>query len=164
MPRKSRMIGRRFNRLVVSKLDHIKGSQYYFLCLCDCGGSKIVGHSSLLNKYVQSCGCLRPGCTGLAAQKYGQEYNTWQAMKCRCNRVKDKRYQSYGGRGIKVCSEWSENYAAFSAWARKNGYKPGLTIDRINPDGDYEPDNCQWITRAENTAKRWRDNGGRANV
>lgn len=155
MAKRIPMTGRKYNRLLVGELDHIKGSQYYYRCLCECGNSVVVGHSNLLNGYVQSCGCLRPGCSSYAAKRYGRIRNNWIAMKNRCNYSHDKRYASYGGRGIKVCNDW-EDFENFKAWAFENGYTPGLTIDRIDNNGNYEPANCQWITRAENTAKRWR--------
>ena len=70
-------------------------------------------------------------------------------MKERCNNKNNKSYKNYGGRGIKVCKEWSENFMSFYNWSINNGYKEGLTIDRINNDGNYEPSNCRWITRKE---------------
>lgn len=155
MGRKRTMPGRKFNRLLVEELDYIKNGHYYYRCVCECGNSIVVDHSNLLNGFVQSCGCLRPGHGSVGAQKHGLIYNSWEAMRSRCNYPHDKRYASYGGRGIKVCSEWGL-FKNFEAWAYANGYQPGLTIDRIDNNGDYEPSNCQWLTRAENTAKRWR--------
>lgn len=76
-----------------------------------------------------------------------KHYRVWCAMKERCNNPHNKRYPRYGGRGIKVCKEWSESYAEFRRWSEENGYQEGLTIDRINTDGNYEPTNCRWVSR-----------------
>lgn len=80
-------------------------------------------------------------------------YNVWCAMKRRCYNTNVKDYKNYGGRGIKVCDEWL-NYVPFYNWAVSNGYKEGLTIDRIDNDKDYEPNNCRWISKVENTIKK----------
>lgn len=76
-------------------------------------------------------------------------YKKWEDMKSRCNNPNNKRYKDYGGRGIKICNEWLSDFMNFYNWAINNGYKEGLSIERINNDGNYEPSNCKWITRAE---------------
>jgi len=76
-------------------------------------------------------------------------YRAWTNMRNRCNWEKDREYQHYGGRGIKVCDEWQNSFEPFMEWALSHGYNDTLTIDRINVDGNYEPDNCRWITRKE---------------
>ena len=75
-------------------------------------------------------------------------------MKKRCYNKKDKRYSSYGGRGITICDEWLNDFNSFYDWSMEHGYREDLTIDRIDNDGNYEPLNCQWITRSENSTKR----------
>lgn len=80
-------------------------------------------------------------------------YRTWQQMKTRCYDSKSQGYKYCGGRGIKVCPEWKNNYIAFRDFALSHGYKDNLTIDRKDNNGNYEPSNCQFITRAENVAK-----------
>ena len=81
-------------------------------------------------------------------------YRRYYHMKDRCGNPNDKRYHRYGGRGIKVCDEWLQDYNKFESWALENGYKPGLAIDRIDNDGDYSPENCRFITPAENNQNR----------
>lgn len=76
-------------------------------------------------------------------------YRVWCSMKERCYNSNNKRYKNYGLRKIKVCDEWKENYINFKTWALNNGYKEGLTIDRINVNGNYEPSNCRWATTKE---------------
>lgn len=80
-------------------------------------------------------------------------YGVWNGMKQRCNNPNSKAYPSYGGRGIRVCSIWQRDFMAFYRWAIEAGYQEGLTIDRIDNDGDYTPENCQWLTLAENVSK-----------
>lgn len=83
------------------------------------------------------------------SKSYTREYNIWRLMKRRCSNPNDPHYYLYGGRGIKVCEEWQKS-DNFLQWAYANGYADNLEIDRIDPDGDYEPNNCRWITKAQN--------------
>ena len=80
-------------------------------------------------------------------------YNSWMAMRQRCYNKNTKSYQDYGAKGVKVCSEWKDSFKEFKKWAEKNGYKEGLTIDRINSNGNYTPDNCRWLTRKDNISR-----------
>ena len=92
-------------------------------------------------------------CKGKFAPKHGAKhtklYNVWCAMKERCNNSHNKSFARYGGRGIMICEEWANSFEVFSKWANDNGYKEGLTIDRKDVNGNYEPNNCRWITTAE---------------
>lgn len=81
-------------------------------------------------------------------------YSIWQNMKLRCLNGKDKLYKHYGGRGIKICQEWLVSYTNFRCWAMENGYQDDLTIDRIDVNGNYEPDNCRWVTQQVQCANR----------
>ena len=85
-------------------------------------------------------------------------YKRWHGMRARCNTSSNENYPRYGGRGIKVCKDWA-SYMMFRHWALSNGFSPNLTIDRINPDGDYKPDNCQWISLSENLSKKRQTRG-----
>ena len=81
-------------------------------------------------------------------------YVIWCGMKNRCLNQKHPRYKNYGGKGVRLWDEWKNDFMAFRGWALKNGYEEGLSIDRIDNDGDYEPSNCQWLTREDNCRKQ----------
>ena len=157
------LIGNRYGRLVViERADNGKHGNAQWVCLCDCGRSTTVPARDLKRGHTTSCGCafneiVKAGIT----RKHGKEpkrlYNIWIGMKERCYNKKADSYQWYGARGITVCEEWRCDYEAFRDWAFSHGYKENLTIDRIDVDKGYEPQNCQWLTSSENTAKRNRD-------
>ena len=119
----------------------------------DCGNITIVRHGDLRNGSTVSCGCYNyekesaAKTHGYSRTKLG---NVFEGMKQRCNNPKNKNYEKYGGRGIKICTEWLNDPKKFFDWAIKNGYKEGLSIDRIDVNGNYEPDNCRW---ADNEAQ-----------
>jgi hypothetical protein len=162
---KDEIIGKRFNKLIVVK--RMKDKRYstgtikkQYLCLCDCGNYKIVSSKCLYNKATGSCGCLtkKPKnyhkTHGLSKTKL---YHIWGSMKRRCEKPKDKAYYNYGFRGIKVCDEWHD-FNNFYEWCIQNGYSEGLSLDRINNNGNYEPNNCRWVDR------KVQNNNTRANV
>lgn len=93
----------------------------------------------------------------MKGSEYFSLYSTWNRMKYRCYNPNYDRYKYYGGKGVRVCDEWLNDYAAFKEWAIANGYRKGLTIDRKDPDGDYEPNNCQWLTLEDNIKKMHSD-------
>lgn len=143
------LTGQRFGKLVVIREDGKLGQYTAWLCRCDCGNEKRVRTNTLRAGSTKSCGCGIVEATRKRTIKYSirnnKLYHVWYGMIDRCKNPKHKFYHRYGGRGISVCNEW-ENYESFAEWALRNGYSEGLSIDRINNDGNYEPSNCRWTT------------------
>lgn len=151
--------GERFGRLTV--ICEVEPKKYgkrcrvrQFLCKCDCGNKTIVNMNNLRNGITRSCGCLRKelnkGYIGDCLDKPQQSrlHNIWLAMRNRCNSKKGKDYRNYASKGITVCDEWKD-FNTFFKWAINNGYHPSLSIDRIDGNKGYSPDNCRWATSIE---------------
>lgn len=152
MPRLIDLTGQRFGRLVVvERVENSADGRARWLCRCDCGQSKTVLGEHLKKGRTKSCGCAKSESSSKRFKKHGGRnsklYRIWSNMKDRCNNPDCKVYSDYGGRGIKVCKEWIDDFSAFQKWALANGYKEGLTIDHKDNDKGYSPDNCRWTDR-----------------
>lgn len=144
-------IGNRYAHLVViGRAENTKGGNAQWLCKCDCGNTCVVNGNNLRRGKQVSCGCygrqVRKKNDAPAEMTKERLYRIWQRMNYRCYNEHSNRFSTYGGRGITVCDEWRNDYIAFRTWAMQNGYCEELTLDRIDNDVGYEPQNCRWAS------------------
>ena len=157
-------VGDRFTKLVVIGPEFRSGKSRSVVCECDCGGVVAVQANALLRGATTSCKCIQRAVHSARMRRTGSQHPSykhgwgsrgsdtealikcWWAMLDRCENDRNASYHRYGGRGISVCKEWSDS-ATFCEWATANGWKKGLTLDRIDNDGNYEPVNCRWVTQ-----------------
>ena len=152
------LTGQKFGMVKIIKLDRIENRRTYWLCECECGKIFVRRSDNITNKEVKSCGCYRKQNNkiigylhgdGCKKSKYHRLYQCYMNMKQRCYNSNCNQFKDWGGRGIIVCDEWKNNYLVFKKWAIDNGYEDNLTLDRIDVNGNYEPDNCRWINKTE---------------
>lgn len=145
------MVGKKFNRWTILEVLGVENNRRYCKCQCECGTIKKVLLTEVKRGGSKSCGCLakerhHKEANGLSKSRI---YNIYCYMKSRCYNKNNARYKNYGGRGIKICDEWLNNFMNFYNWSMGNGYNDTLSIERIDVNGDYEPNNCKWITLQE---------------
>lgn len=149
------IVGLTFGRLTVVSFAYVdRNRRYHWNCECACGAKNIVRGSALHSGNTKSCGCLKFDTkNNLQHGMFGTpEYETWARMIQRCTNENDKSYINYGARGIKVCDEWRNSFDAFY---KALGPRPdGMSLDRINNDGNYEPANCRWATKSQQAQNR----------
>lgn len=158
------LTGLQFGRLtVVGRMGSNAHRESVWRCKCVCGNESVVTRSNLRNGNTTSCGCYGKERKSAANKTHGDTgtrlYRIWKAMRTRCYNPNSPAFQYYGRRGISICEQWKRSYTSFRAWAAANGYRDELTIDRINVNKGYSPDNCRWVTMAEQNKNKRCPNG-----
>lgn len=143
-------IGFRSGNLEVIKVNRVDKRGNTWLCKCDCGKEVVAWGSNLIDRPYRrankSCGCLKNN-RKRGTMEHNRAYNIWYGMNARCYNPRTITYPKYGAKGITVCKEWQEDFNGFLDWSLSNGYADDLTIDRIDPSGNYSPDNCRWVDK-----------------
>ena len=169
MPKLIDITGQTFGRLTALRTASRNADRrMLWHCRCTCGQEILASGKLLREGRIKSCGCWKSALCAQVQTKHGESFTRlhriWTGIKTRCTNPHCKAFPRYGGRGIRLCDEWRE-YTFFRDWARTNGYADHLTIDRINNDGHYEPNNCRWASYAEqNRNQRSRGRGSQANA
>lgn len=151
---------------VISRASVSSDGRAWWRCRCQCGTVRDVVGKSLRSGRSKGCGCTRKDVASAASRKTNTKhgmrgtrlYTIWHSMKGRVHCPSTNDYARYGGRGISICPEWENDFGAFAEWALSHGYRDDLTLDRIDPDGNYEPRNCRWATWSEQA--RNKNHGG----
>ena len=146
--KKLNLIGKRFGKLTVIDVALKRGEKIRWLCNCKCGNASIVSTTALRSGNTRSCGCLQKEFVTNLKYTHGmtgtKEYRAWKSMKSRCYNPNYLNYDCWGGRGIKVCDRWKNNFPNF---LKDMGLCPNkFTLERKNNDGNYEPGNCEWAS------------------
>ena len=154
-------VGKTFGRLRVTGITYKpQGKQraVYFLCECECGNITEVWSNDVKRGKTKSCGCLNDEGRVMNNTTHGQTgtklHRTWKNILTRCYNTNFIHYGYYGGRGISVCAAWRNSFESFRDWALVNGHSDDLTLDRVDVDGNYDPDNCRWVDRTAQSRNR----------
>lgn len=145
------LTNKKFGRWTVLERAPNKNGAVYWKCKCDCGAIKEVKGSNLRLGNSKSCGCLSRELSSERMKIHGGRktrlYEIWYNMRQRCYNSNIESYKNYGGRGIIVCNEWKNDFVSFRDWALSNGYTESLTLDRIDVNKNYCPENCRWVSQ-----------------